>query len=314
MARISVLLPVYNVERYAADALTSIQTQSFTDLEIVVVDDGSTDGTLQVVEQIACRDPRIRVVLVSQNCGLPAALNLGLTFCQAPFIARMDGDDVALPSRLEKQLQFLEERPDIALVGCATLAIDEFGQPIPGLGVSIKPTNQDAIARTALLAPPCSHIWLARREVYEKLSGYRNISVAEDFDFLLRAMTTGFRISNIPEALMMIRTRVGNISSRLEQRKAHDYIVDLYRERLKVGKDSFSREGYERHVIAGRIEDGAFSLAMRCVQRGLLSRNLFLRYSLLFLSALISPWQARYFVRRLQLKLALRKPGFSSQA
>ena len=312
MARISVLLPVYNVERYVAEALASIQAQSFTDLEIVVVDDGSTDGTLSVVEQMACRDPRIHVVRPPRNLGLPAALNFGLAFCRASLIARMDGDDVALPTRLEKQLRFLEENPDIALVGCATLAIDESGRPIPGLGVSSKPTSQDAILRTASLAPPCSHIWLARREVYEKLSGYRDISVAEDFDFLLRAITAGFRISNIAEPLMLIRARAGNISWRLEQRKAHDYIVDLYRERLRAGQDSFCRDGYERHVIAGRIEDRAFSLAMRCVQKGLQSRNRFLRYSLLLLSALISPWQARYFCRRLQLKLALRRPEFSS--
>jgi hypothetical protein len=224
----------------------------------------------------------------------------------------MDGDDIALPTRLEKQLRFLDENPDIALVGCATSAIDEFGEPIPGLGVSLKPITQEAIAKTALLAPPCSHIWLARRKLYDKLSGYRDITAAEDYDFLLRAIAAGFRIGNLAEPLMLIRARSGNISWRLEQRKAHYYLVDLYRERLKDGKDSFSRDGYERKVKCNWIEDGAFRLAMKCVQQGLRSQNLVARYLLLALSALVSPWQARYFLLRFHLKMALRTPGFSS--
>jgi glycosyltransferase involved in cell wall biosynthesis len=312
MAKISVLLPVYNVEAYVEAALKSIQSQTFTDIEIVVVDDGSTDDTLRIVEELAATDPRIRIVRTPRNLGLPAALNFGLSHCIAPLIARMDGDDIALPTRLEKQLQVLEENQEFDLVGCATSAINELGQPIPGLGVSIKPITQEAIAKTALLAPPCSHIWLARREVYDTLSGYREISVAEDYDFLLRAISAGFRITNLPESLMLIRTRSGNISSRLEQRKAHYYIVNLYRERMRNLQDSFTREGYERAVQSNRVENGAFRLAMRCIQRGLRSHSRVLRYFLLALSALISPWQARYFLLRLHLKLALRTPGFSS--
>jgi len=312
MPRISVLMAVYNVEAYVAEALSSIQTQTFTDIEMVVVDDGSTDGTLRIVEQIASSDARIKIVRASRNLGLPLALNLGLTYCQAPFVARMDGDDIALPTRLEKQLRFLEKSPEIALVGCATSAIDELGQPIPGLGVSLKPITQEAIFRTLLLAPPCSHIWLARHEVYDKLSGYRQVSPAEDYDFLLRAINAGFRITNLPESLMLIRTRSGNNSSRLEQRKAHYYITNLYRECMRNGQDSFSREGYERAIKSGRVENGVFLLSMKCIRRGLLSQNRVLRYLLLALSVLVSPWQARYFLLRLRLKMALRTPGFQS--
>jgi len=312
MARISVLLSVYNVGAYVAEALASIQSQTFTDIEIVVVDDGSTDGTLRIVEHLASFDSRIIIVRSPRNLGLPLALNLGLGFCHAPFIARMDGDDIAMPVRLEKQLQFLENNPDIVLVGCATSAIDERGQTIPGLGVSLKPVTQEAISRTLLLAPPCSHIWLARREVYDKLLGYREITVAEDYDFLLRAITAGFRVTNLPEALMLIRTRADNNSSRLEQRKAHYYTANLHRERMRNGQDSFSREGYERAVNTGRLENGVFRLAMKCVRRGLLSHSRVSRYCLLAISALVSPWQARYILLRLRLKMALRTQGLQS--
>ncbi|MGD0681306.1 MAG: glycosyltransferase [Terracidiphilus sp.] len=312
MAKISVLMNVFNVEVYIAEALASIQSQTFTDIEIVVADDGSTDGTRATAEAIASTDSRIRVVGTARNQGVPYALNFGLQFCCAPFIAKMDGDDIALPTRLEKQLAFLEKNQDIALVGCATSAIDELRRPIPGLGVSMKPMTQEAIAKTALLAPPCSQVWLARREVYDTLSGYREMLFAEDYDFLLRAIAAGFRITNLPESLMLIRTRSGNMSSRLEQRKAHYYIANLYRERIRNGQDSFSRKGYELAVNSGRLEDGAFRLAMKCVRKGLLSHSRVMRYLLLAISVLVSPWQARYFLLRLRLKMSLRTPGFQS--
>lgn len=306
MAAISVLMNVYNVEAYVAEALASMQSQTISDIEVIVADDGSTDRTRSIAEDIAATDSRIKIVGTPNNRGIAQALNMGLQFCGAPFIAKMDGDDIALPTRLEKQLRFLEANPGTALIGCATSAIDLSGTPIPGLGISEKPVTPAAVAETMLLATPCFHVWLARRSVYEALKGYRPVTLATDYDFLLRAATTGFQIGNLPEPLMRIRTRPGNVSSRLEQRKAHYYIAGLCRERMKTGTDSFSLEGYARAVNAGRVEDCAFRLAMRCVQKGLRSRNWLLRYLLPALSALVSPWQARYFFDRIRFRFALR--------
>lgn len=306
MARVSVLLPVYNVEAYVAEALASIQSQTLSDIEIVVVDDRSTDGTLRIVEQIASSDSRIRIVRTPRNIGLPAALNFGLPFCRASLIARMDGDDIALPTRLEKQLRLLDENPEIAVVGCATSAIDQLGRPIQGLGVSIKPITQKSIVKTAELATPCLHIWMARREVYDTLSGYRELTCAEDYDFLLRAISAGFQITNLPESLMLIRNRLGNLSSRLEQRKAHRYIVRLYQERLKRGQDSFNPERYQRAVSTGKFEDFAFRLALSCVQKGLRSPSRIMRVLWVLASAMLSPWQARYFLDRVRFRVSMR--------
>lgn len=303
MAKISVLLPVYNVEAYVAEALESIQAQTFTDIEIVVVDDGSTDKTLRIVERIASTDLRIKVVRTPRNLGLPLALNLGLRFCQAPFIARMDGDDIALPTRLEKQLRFLNENSGISLVGCAAMRMDESGRPISGLRVMRKPLEED-IPKTILLSTPSLHIWMARRELYDALNGYRAMSFTEDYDFLLRAWTEGFRLSNLPEPLMRIRTRPGNISSHLEQRKANYYIRKLCRQRMKYGCDSFSKEEYDRTVKSGRLENAAFQLAIECARRGVLVRHSIRPFIFLPLSAALSPWQARYFFDSIRLKLA----------
>jgi glycosyltransferase involved in cell wall biosynthesis len=306
MARISVLMNVYNVEAYIAEALASIQSQTFSDIEIVVVDDGSTDGTRRIVEKLASTDPRIMVAGTPDNRGIPYALNLGLGFCRTPFIAKMDGDDIALPARLEKQLRYLQDNPGIALVGCATKAIDQFSHPIPGLGVSRKPVTQEDISRTMLLASPCGHSWLARREVYDTLLGYREMAFCEDYDFLLRAVSSGYVLSNLPEALMLMRSRPGNMSARLELRKAHYYVAGLYRERLRNGKDSYSAERYKRAIRPGRVENFFYHIATTCVQKGLQSHNRAFRYFLTMLSAILSPWQARYFLERIRFNAALQ--------
>jgi glycosyltransferase involved in cell wall biosynthesis len=306
MARISVLMPLYNVESYLAEALGSIQSQTFADIEIVIVDDCSTDNTLRIVEGIARTDPRIRIISTPRNRGLTAALNFGLDFCHAPFIARMDGDDIALPTRLENQLRFLDENPDIALVGCTTRAIDESGTPLPGLGISRKPFNDEEVAKTMLLASPCSHIWLARSEVYSCLSKYRDFKCAEDYDFLLRAIAAGYRISNLAEPLMLVRTRAGNLSSGIEQRKAHYYIVRLYRERLRHGRDSFSDEACAKAIRAGKAEETAFRLSMICLRKGTHSHSRVKRWLLWVLAAVVSPLQARYVIDRIRLRIALR--------
>jgi hypothetical protein len=306
MAKIDVLLPVYNVQHYVADALTSIQSQTFTDIHIIIIDDCSTDNTLHIVEQIASADPRIRVVRTPHNEGTAEALNYGIQFCRAPFIAHMDGDDIALPTRLEKQLQFLEENPDIALVGCATKAIDRSGKPVPGLGVSRKPSTDEEVKKTMLLASPCSHLWLAKAEVYSRLSGYRDMRYTEDYDFLLRAIASGYRVSNLAEPLMLIRTHTTNKSLSIQSRKAHHYIVRLYRERLEYGSDTFSQKAYSKAVRTGRTEDIAFHLAVKCLNRGTHSQGRIKRALFTALSAVLSPLQARYIIDRIRFRIAMR--------
>jgi glycosyltransferase involved in cell wall biosynthesis len=306
MPRIDVLLPVYNVERYVTDALNSIRSQTFTEIEITIVDDCSTDNTLCIVEKIASIDPRIRVIRTPHNMGTAEALNYGLQFCRAPLIANMDGDDIALPTRLEKQRQFLEENPAIALVGCATKAIDQSGNPIAGLGISWVPCDQEQVTKTMLLASPCRHVWLARRDVYSHLCGYRDMRYTEDYDFLLRAITYGYRVSNLAEPLMLIRAHADNKSLFIQSRKAHYYIVSLYRERLKCGRDSFSREAYAKAVRASKAEDIAFQVAMRCLQKGTHSHSRVKRALLTALSAVVSPLQARYLFDRIRFRIAMR--------
>ena len=163
-----------------------------------------------------------------------------------------------------------------------------------------------------LLSIPCCHVWLARRELYAALSNYREMPFAEDHDFLLRAVSAGFQLSNLTEPLMQIRTRAGQLSSRLQQMKAYYYIVSLHRERAKYGKDGFSLEHFNQAIKSGKVEESLFKFAQMSNQRGFQSRNTFMRFSLAGLSAILSPWQARYFIRRIRLSLAQREVMGSS--
>ncbi len=200
---------------------------------------------------------------------------------------------------------FLHGHPEVALVGCQIIACDAEGSPLSS--PSRFPLTEEEILRTLLLNTPCAHCWLARRELYEHLNGYRDIPVSEDYDFLLRAVTEGFGLANLDQALMLARLRPGNASdiTSLQQMKAHHYARRLYRERLAGGQDSFSPAALRRVLASGRLEQAAHNLARSWVRRGFAWHWAAARYLAFLLAALISPWQARYFFDRARFRLVL---------
>ncbi len=305
---VSVLLPAFNVEPFIAESLGSVLEQSLREIEVIVVDDGSTDRTSSILAEIAARDERVIVVRLGTNGGIVRAMNTGLEMCRAPYIARIDGDDVALPRRLEKQIRFLESHPEISLVGNATITINERGECV---GKSPVPVGAKAISACLELSTPIPHIWMARREVYDDLGGYRDLAPAEDYDFLLRAVTAGFRLANLPDHLMCTRIRNDSISDRaaLQQRKAQRYIVQLYRERLRRGFDTFSRPRYERAISAGRMESASYKIASFLKRAAFAKPSTARRFCYFALIAVVSPEYARYFFNRLRWRFALKSSG-----
>ena len=304
---ISVLIPAHNVEPFVQESVASIQSQTIRDIQLVVVNDGSTDGTLDLLQQLASKDSRILVISTPVRTGIVGAMNLGLRSCSAPYVARMDADDIAAADRLEKQIRFLQSHADIALVGSAMRTINESGQEV---GTSPVPITEKAIMKSLVFGPPCSHMcWLARRELYEKLEGYRELPTAEDYDFLLRAVTSGFKLANLPEPLMSVRIRSGNTGDTvgLKQRKTHSYVLRLYKERLRRGRDSFSRADYERAIRSNGTASALHRSATRLVRRAFAKRGRLRRLCYFALAAALSPWQARYFLDRLRLRFILRK-------
>src|SRR5262249_4163130 len=129
---IDVLIPVYNAAATLSSALGSIAAQSFANIRIIAVDDGSTDATPDLLADFARADPRFLIVRQA-NGGIVSALNAGLARAEAPYLARFDSDDIVFPQRLERQRAYLEANPDCVAVGCDAEHIDEHGAPLHGL-------------------------------------------------------------------------------------------------------------------------------------------------------------------------------------
>lgn len=207
MPRVSVLMPCYNAAKTLPEALASLTNQTLTDLEIVVVDDGSRDASLEILHQWEQDDPRLRV-LTQPHAGIVRALNLGLAACQAPFIARMDADDRSHPQRLEKQVRFLETHPDIAVVSCLVRGYQPGGSLRTGFAVYIEWLNSlvsdEDIRREIFVESPLVHpSILIRREWLDRVGVYQdNCGWAEDYDLWLRLYLAGAQFAKLPEVLL----------------------------------------------------------------------------------------------------------------
>jgi glycosyltransferase involved in cell wall biosynthesis len=304
---ISVLIPAYNVQIYVEEAINSLLTQTYQDFEIVIVDDCSTDNTLSLLNTMAKKDGRIKVFSKDKNSGIVDTLNYGLQFCKGQYIARMDADDIAHPDRLLLQINYLNEHEDVHIVGSSTMTISMDGEPRQ---ISKVPIGRNKIDKTLKFFSPCFHIWLARVSVYHMLNGYRALAPAEDYDFLLRAVSHGFRIENIDQPLMKIRCRDGNTAdvAGLKQRKAHDYVVKLYKNRITTHtcEDYFSPEHFQHAIESGRFEKKNYDFSIRLVKKGFEQKNKLARIFFFFFASFVSKWQFKYAFQRMIYKFYLK--------
>lgn len=206
--KLSILMPVRNEEAYLQAALRSLQAQSLADWELVAVDDGSSDGTPDILAAAADQDPRLRVVR-REGGGLVAALNAGLKACRAPLLARMDGDDISHPRRLELQSDYLDTHPDTGLVACS---FRHFPRSSLKQGMLDYETWQNAlqdhdlIMRDLFVESPFVHPGImTRTAIVKELGGYRECGWAEDYDLWLRMANTGVTFARLPDRLFFWR-------------------------------------------------------------------------------------------------------------
>jgi glycosyltransferase involved in cell wall biosynthesis len=202
MTRISVILPVLNPNpRYLREAVASVLAQSLSDLELLVVEDR---GEVPVADLLsAFRDDRIRHLLHAQSGGLGAALNHGLAHSRAPFVARMDADDVCQRDRLAKQLAMFEADPALDVAGCQLTVIDADGEAI---GSRTYPISHDAIARGFTRFNCVAHPTVVlRKSSVEAVGGYAVGMRAEDYDLWCRLLVRGSRFANHGERLLRYR-------------------------------------------------------------------------------------------------------------
>lgn len=206
---VSVLLPVYNAETYIACSIESVRRQTYDDLEIIIVDDGSTDGTAAIVQELAAADRRI-VYLAKQNSGIVDALNYGLTVASGQFIARQDADDISTPARIAMQVDYLAERPSCIAVSGAHFHIDASGQFTGGRHYPANRCSGDYTAYPAC-EPYLPHPFLMMRASVLKELKYRHSFHCEDSDLYWRAIRYG-RLENMGDILGLYRIHTGSIS------------------------------------------------------------------------------------------------------
>lgn len=210
-----VLLPVYNAAGFIAQTIESILAQTFTDFELLLINDGSSDESVKIIEQFT--DPRIRLVHNERNLGLIETLNRGAALARGKYIARMDADDVALPQRLEKQVNFLEQHSGIHVVAAFVDFINTDGE-VTGSWSTDRAANTEAaiqamMPQTNCIAHPAVMI---RTETLRQFLYSPAQKGAEDYDLWLRMLAAGKHIAKIEEVLLHYRIHPASITVQLK--------------------------------------------------------------------------------------------------
>jgi len=215
---VSVVMVVYNVERFLAEAIESILAQTFRDFEFIIVDYGSTDGSKSIISSSAAKDERIKLHEIP-HCSLPEARNAGCFLAQGKYIALIDADNVSLPDRLKWGVEFMERHPEVGVVGGGREAIDATGASMPNsalpYGAAPRPLENREL-QSALLSD-CV-IWqnsvLMRKDAFTLVGGYRTIFLqAEDYDLWLR-IAERFEIANLKQPVFKLRYHPYQLSVR----------------------------------------------------------------------------------------------------
>ena len=202
--KISVIMGIYNCEKTLAEAIDSLLLQTYTNWELILCDDGSKDRTLFVANEYVEKYPdKIKLLQNEQNMGLNFTLNKCLEEAQGEYIARMDGDDISLPQRFEKEIDILENNKEISIVSTAMILFDEEGD-WGNTKVIETPVKRDLLYRT----PFCHAACLVRREAYLSVCGYsegKRLLRVEDYHLWLKMYAKGFKGLNLQEALYKMR-------------------------------------------------------------------------------------------------------------
>lgn len=204
---VSVVIPVHNGERYLAKAVESVLAQTHRDLELLIVDDGSTDATAAIIRRYAARDRRVRV-LTQENRGVAAAGNRGLEEASAEWVARLDADDVFLPGKLERQIAFLARYPEARIVGTLACFINHAGKALGIVGTEgpFTPAEYDRLVREDGPIYFVNSSTLMHRETVLAVGGYREaFAPAEDVDLWIRMAERGHLMLKVPELLLLYR-------------------------------------------------------------------------------------------------------------
>jgi len=197
-------MPVYNAQRYIRAATESIQRQTFADFEFIIVDDGSTDGSGAILRSLAAQDTRIRLISRA-NTGVAVARQQGFLAARGELLASMDADDISLPERFARQIEYMQAHPDCVLLGAGVELIDPDGQSLGILGKRLAHAQIDAIMMQGDGSAIHQSSAVMRRSAIERVGGYQaRFPTTEDLDLFLRLAEIG-TIANLSDVLLQYR-------------------------------------------------------------------------------------------------------------
>ena len=228
-------MPAYNVEKYIGEAIESILNQTFTDFEFIIINDGSTDKTPSIIQEYAQKDKRIKFINNKTNKGFIACLNECLDVAQGEYVAKMDSDDISIPTRLAKQVEFLDSHPDYGMVGCGLRAFQ---------GADFSYANPPEVRVGDFLFGCKTTIFMARRDIIElhHLRFDPDYFAAEDMEFYSRFARYA-KIHNLQEILYLYRIHGTNVSktkadaqAKTTQKIQHDVAHFLFADQYLIEK------------------------------------------------------------------------------
>lgn len=207
--RVTIAMPVYNGAEFLRPAVESILAQSFADFELILSDDGSEDDSRKIIDDYARRDPRV-IVSHAKHGGIAVATNRALQIARGEYFAPMDQDDIALPERLSREVEFLDQNPAVAVVGAGANTIDASGRHLKTMRPPLEPRAvAEAMHERCAVLHPSS---MMRTEVARAVGGYRAfLPYAQDYDLFIRILEQ-YQLANVPDVLLLKRQHGGQVT------------------------------------------------------------------------------------------------------
>ncbi|MEY4571682.1 MAG: hypothetical protein RLZ10_893 [Bacteroidota bacterium] len=266
---VSVLLPVFNSEKYLSEAIESILEQSCTDFEFLIINDGSTDRSEEII--LSYSDLRIRYIKNESNLKLIKTLNKGIQFCNGKYIVRMDADDISHKNRIQKQVDFMESNPDVGICGSW---FEAFGNTESRI-VQFKETHDEIMTKMLYQCHFCHPSIIIRREIFDDPSMYfdENYLHAEDYDFYLK-LSRKWKLHNLQEVFLKYRTHDESVSNKFKSIQIENslkikkrFFAELNTHVSKEELEAFEALNYQDYTHV-KLESGKIQHILESLWRG----------------------------------------------
>jgi len=248
---VSIIVPAYNCEKYINDAIESILIQTYEDLEIIIVNDGSTDNTAKIIDNLAQVDSRIKVISQS-NKGAGAARNKAISVAKGEFIAFLDSDDIMLEKRIQEQVQYLIKHPEITIVSCLAYYINEANDIIGKISTNLLTVadGKRYLERGKLIYCLQSGV-MTRKQALKKVGGYREeLLLGQDTELWNRMVEVGYNLVVMPKILVKYRIRDGSTMTQFKKYFFYIDMIDFNIQRRRKGFREYSKEEFKKFLVS----------------------------------------------------------------